>query len=202
LTSRNRTTIRGACVALLGALIFGCSPMPTGPASGGREATGAPSGTGVKQVRVIAPDPPVSVVPGPSQPQPDTLVRVDPVEGADGGRVEVGYVRLDIPEGAFEGEAQVRILIPDKDKMECHLDIFPASKNQFAEPVTLTFDVEDVEDPEELAIWLYDETLQDWVQLRTLYHPERKTLKASLTHFSLYRAAKASWNKASWWESP
>jgi hypothetical protein len=189
---------------VLGVLVFGCSRLPTAPElepGAARSGVATSSGTMV----IVDPTDPGGGPIGPPPTEVDTLVRAEDIDGRDGGEVSVGYVAVDVPEGAYAGTATVKIIIPDEDSLQCHLEIYPAMYNHFVEPVTVTFDVSHVNraamgvgPTETLGVYWLDESRNRWVQIPATLDEPRGKISAELSHFSQYKVAKASWNKASW----
>ena len=194
-------------LVLLGLLAFGCSRLPTAPELSARDLDRAPAGSTLVSQQLEPLEPLLPGIGADDEPvlptlEPDTLVRDENIDGSVGGGVSVGYVQVVVPSGAYTGMAQIRITIPNEDSLMCHLEIFPASKNQFAEPVIVTFDIdggiEQVGPLQTLGVFWFDEEHRRWVQIPAEIAPDRRTISAELSHFSQYKVAKASWNKASW----
>lgn len=194
-------------LVLLGVLAFGCSRLPTAPELSARDVDKVPAGSNLVSQRLEPLEP---LLPGIGADdwsplpilEPDTLVRDADIDGSVGGGVSVGYVHVEVPSGAYSGQAKIRVTIPNHDSLMCHLEIFPAWKNQFAEPVTVTFAIDgviqEVGPLQTLGVFWFDEEHRRWVQIPAEMAPDRRTISAELSHFSLYKVAKASWNKASW----
>lgn len=190
-----RSLVRNAWPVLLAVAVFGCSRLPTAPETPGTgNRTAEPSGLISGLLEPLEPAPII----------PDTLIRWDDVDGGEGGKVRAGHIEVEVPRGAYEGVAEIRITVPNEDSLRCHLEIYPSSKNHFTKPVKVKFDVRNV-DPADLGVgpletlgvyWL-DETTGRWVQIAADYDEGGK-ITAELNHFSQYKVAKASWNKASW----
>lgn len=188
-------------LVLASAITFGCSPLPTAPELSARDVAKAHSESGLIHHDLLEPLDPLL-----PQPQPPTLppipdpdsIRAENIDGDVGGNVKVGYVDVEVPRGAYNGQAEIRITIPDKDSLMCHLEIFPASKNHFDVPVIVTFDLGNVEDTNSLGVFWFNEEVGRWLQIAAQMDPEHRKITAELSHFSQYKVAKASRNKASW----
>lgn len=195
---------RSAAIVLLCAFTFGCSRLPTAPELDTPTVQKGVASSGLNSeilepLDPLLPNGPPSLVPV-LPVEPDTLIRAEDIDGTHGGRVNAGNVVVDVPPGAYHGQAQIKITIPDHDSLMCHLQIFPESMNHFEEPVKVTFDIENfTTDPLHVpGVFWFDEERNIWVQVVAIHDPERKEITADLNHFSQYKVAKASWNKASW----
>lgn len=193
-------------IALLAAVTFGCSRLPTAPPAG--EALRGGAATAGGEILPVDPLPPspIPIEPwDPAFPYPEPLppvevpdsMKVEPVD-ALGGDIKVGPVEVVVPAGAIPGEALVRVVIPDDDHLLCHLDIFPEAMNGFAEPVTVTFDVSRQPKPHKLGVFWLNEERNVWVQIGADLSPDGTRLSARLEHFSVYKVAPANQTKASW----
>ena len=79
-----------------------------------------------------------------------------------------------------------------------HLEITPASKNHFANPVRLQFDLPPNADPRVMVIYWYDETNGAWVTIPTTYDPATRKVWSDLPHFSMYKADCEVQGRAGW----
>ena len=202
---RRISRLKTLWLVLLGVLAFGCSRLPTAPPSESQRSTRSSAGVLVVPIDPVDPGDGGGGPIGPPPAEVDTLVRAEDIDGRDGGEVSIGYVGVEVPEGAYDGRATVKITIPDDDSLKCHLEIFPASYNHFVEPVKVTFDVSHVDraalgvgPTETLGVYWLDEVHNRWVQIPATLDEPRGEISAELAHFSQYKVAKASWNKASW----
>lgn len=201
MSPKNRVT----WIALLCAVTLGCSPLPTAPELPARQATGLAAGSVPQETGGVIKLPGLDTVElEPIDPSiiPDTLELIRAVEGDRGDSLKLGMVDLEVPAGAYDGDAEIRMTVPDSTLLEVQLDIYPASKNHFDEPVKLAFDLSVAHRPSELHVYWLDETLGEWVEVPSDYDPVKKKITAPLSHFSTYKVAKASWAKASWGVAP
>jgi hypothetical protein len=195
------------------ALSAGCATPPTAPELDRvRE---------IAIVRVPATDPAERIVvrlPGDEQPadQPplekpslvDSLPPLSPTPAGDdeareiaglvGDALKAGRFRVDLPPGAFDGIAAVRIAVADTMLLHCRLDIAPLSKNHFLRPVTLRVSLAGVAHPERMGIvWRYGAT-GEWSVAESRFDPGTGVLTTELEHFSEYAVSEVFRNKAGW----
>jgi hypothetical protein len=181
--SRGLSLVAG--LALLGiAWLASCSNPPSGP---GSNAYPNP-----EFVRVAAPR--GSFGSGPSGP----LSGSAQINGNKGGNLKVGRFRVDVPAGAFPGNATITVNVPDQTVLVCDLGITPAGSNNFALPVTLTTDWSgtNVVDPTMLVELWYDESAAVWRMVPgSTVDVARSTISTPLLHFSSYGTAegKSGW---------
>lgn len=127
------------------------------------------------------------------------VFRVLNLVGSLGGSLTNGRWRVDIPAGAVEGSATVTLGVLTSTSPECHLEIQPSSKNQFAVPVRLSASCAGVSSGElsTYVIFWYDPATRRWVEQQSRVDLVAKTVSAELRHFSIYavgpRGSKASW---------
>ena len=116
------------------------------------------------------------------------------VNGARGGSVSNGIWALTIPAGAFSGTAEISISVPELNAYTCDLQITGAA-NSFRIPVRLVANTSSrPEDPSALTIYWYNPQSSTWVDQNAVGDSSRRTVAASLSHFSTYRlGAKAGW---------
>lgn len=118
------------------------------------------------------------------------------IDGAVGGTVQCGRVRVVVPPGAFYGKADVTVYVPDGTTLACDLSISPASANGFAAPVRLEMDASGSTVDGGLLVGYFDPALGKWTRVPASYEEARtRTVRASLWHFSKYGAipGKAGW---------
>jgi len=137
------------------------------------------------------------VVPGPCADGP--LNGYGVVSGDHGGTLSVGRFTIQVPAGAYKGDATIGVSVPDQGVLQCNLSISPASANGFRVPVTLTtsYAGANVVDPNALVEVWFDESSGLWRPvLGTSVDPANKEVVAPLAHFSRYgvvNEGKAGW---------
>ncbi len=118
------------------------------------------------------------------------------IDGAVGGVVQCGRVRVVVPPGAFYGKADVSVYVPDGTTLACDLSISPASANGFAVPVRLELDATGTNVAGGLFTGYFDPALGKWTRVPASWEdPRTHTVHASLWHFSRYGAipGRAGW---------
>jgi len=136
--------------------------------------------------------------PAPNSSDTSTFRRVTTVtgsvNGARGGSVSNGIWALAIPAGAFSGTAEISISVPALNPYTCDLQITGAP-NSFRVPVRLAANASArPEDPSALTIYWYNPQTATWVDQSAAGDASRRTVTASLSHFSTYKlSAKAGW---------
>ena len=171
--------------ALLGATwLAGCSDLPSGPGSNAYQnpkfvSAAAPRGT---------------FGAGPSGPTSGS----QQINGNKGGILSIGRFKVQVPAGAFAGNATLTINVPNQNFLVCELGITPAGANNFALPVTLTtnWSGTNVTNPQTLAELWYDESAGLWrVVPGSVVDVLNGTISTPLSHFSTYGTVegKAGW---------
>jgi len=121
------------------------------------------------------------------------------IQGFEGGELHVGHFRLTVPPGAWVGEGRVSMLVPDRSKLSCQLEVQPASLNQFLVPVTLEarFDDCNVARPDSVLVIWFDPVANRWKQVSTPagVNLTQRSVVTALWHFSRYAVVdgKAGW---------
>jgi hypothetical protein len=128
----------------------------------------------------------------------DGLELVQPVTATTAVTMTVADVTVKVPVGALSGDAEIKVTVPDSTKLECHLEIFPASQNHFAVPVRLEFDVRAAGDPRMMVVYWFDEQARAWVPLTTTMDATTGKVWAELPHFSIYKADCEAQGRAGW----
>lgn len=173
-------------------LAAGCVQLSTAPVSPRPEATA--SGRTAQPDGLLGSV--VSVV--------DALVklvfRTLTIVGEVGGSLSNGRWRVDVPAGAFDGSATVRIGVATVTSTSCQLEISPADKNSFRVPVRLTADCSGVasDQLQSYVIFWFNPATKTWVPVEgSTVDLTRKTVTAPLQHFSNYavgpKGGKAGW---------
>ena len=111
------------------------------------------------------------------------------IKGQDGGTVSAGIFTVVIPPGAFPGQGTVTVSQPDPNQPVAVLSIFPADKNAFLLPVTLTATLPALEvDLLQQSGISEQDSLGAWYPVSSSQSdPQTMTVSASLVHFSTYR---------------
>ncbi|MEO5619057.1 MAG: hypothetical protein ABIS67_14910 [Candidatus Eisenbacteria bacterium] len=202
----------GALAAWLLALVS-CGTAPTAPrmdgggnpAAGSQETSALPGGESHEGLIVAGeePGPNTGTQAAPVENKPrvigtNGLELVQPVTGNRGASLRVAGVTVILPPDAIDGDAEIKITVPDSTKLKCHLEIFPASKNHFSKPVRLEFDVRGARDPRVIVVFWFDETAKAWVPLTTSMDPSTGKIWADLSHFSIYMATIEILGRAGW----
>jgi hypothetical protein len=119
----------------------------------------------------------------------DLLVVSVQMMGKDGGSVENGRWRVDIPAKAFGGNATVVLGVEHLNSPQCQLGIAPGSKNDFKVPVTLTVDCASFPSGklQRCILYWYDPVTAMWCPVPgSSVDLMAKTVSAPLSHFSKY----------------
>ena len=122
-----------------------------------------------------------------------TVTRID---GAKGGVAKCGRFSVVVPPGAWRGEADVVIRVPDGSRLACDLDISPQSLNGFSRPVQLRMDAVGAITSGGLVIGWWDPEQKRWVRVPgSVQDLLTLQLSAPLWHFSKYGGfdGKAGW---------
>lgn len=201
--------ILGAALAAWLVALLGCGTAPTAPqlnSSGGVPAMEGKAGAGhdgligdlLEPLEPLAGEllQPIKAVP--RLIGEEGLELLQPVVGSTGGTIEVADVTVKVPPDAFQGSAEIKVTVPDSTKLECHLEIYPASKNNFANPVRLEFDVKDGRDVRVMVVYWLDEATGAWVPLTSTIDRETGKVWAELPHFSIYKADSEVQGRAGW----
>ena len=202
--ARHRTAILAA-LALAG--VLGCSTLPTAPRHYADAASPAQSGVGSSPAGLTNPETlgasltDVSPIgKDTTYSSGDTIVVQRMVKGDDGGKVKSGVFDVDLPPGAYFGDAMVSILVDRTSPMKCELHITPALANGFSKPVTLTVDCSRRPHLARLGIVWFNEVTRSWEEVDGCSVDTRTGLvSAPLQHFSTYavteviREGKAGW---------
>jgi hypothetical protein len=180
-TTRRTQLLIGTALAALAAT--GCSKLPTQPIV-------ETPGSGASPAMMVA-----------SQAKPGFLVQPPPAPGTGsratvrilgkvGGSATNGVFTVVIPPGTFTGQATITVTQPDNTVPLVQLDIQPASKNHFKQPVTLVAQFQNV-DASRIAVSTVSELdtkTGSWSLVAgSTTDPTAGTVRASLAHFSTYR---------------
>ena len=121
------------------------------------------------------------------------------IDGSKGGSLTVGRFTVNVPKGAYIGNATVSIQAPDPTTLRCELGISGTrSILGFLKPVTLQTDCRgavDV-DPSNLQVIWFNEAQSLWVLVpNTILDLKLTRLLTPLWHFSQYGVVdgKAGW---------
>lgn len=177
-------------IGLAAMLAAGCSQLPTEPVVDVTGAAPAGSERPASPAAARSPVPPVVTTPT------SATLRVN---GNKGGSVSVGQFTVDVPRGAFAGYATITVSQPDPGDPRVDLDIWPASKNAFAVPVTLIARLSRVTEAQVAGSQMHelDRGSGGWVAVSGQSVDARaKTVRAPLLHFSSYRVevpSRAGW---------
>lgn len=181
---------------LLGLMVVnlvGCGAMPTAPNSAQTEAAQTVS-------RSAEPAGLLSGVVGVVNSLVGLVVRTLNLVGSLGGSVTNGRWCVVMPAGAVDGNATIALGVANTSSPDCRLEIWPADKNRFSVPATLTVDCRNVSNTElaNYAIYWADPVARQWVELSgSKVDLSNKTVSVSILHFSEYsvgpRGGKAGW---------
>jgi hypothetical protein len=128
------------------------------------------------------------------------IVRTLNLVGSLGGTLTNGRWKVVIPAGAVDGSAQVGLGVLTSISPSCQLEIYPADKNRFKVPVTLTIDCRSVplSELKTYTIFWYNPTTRIWEPVAgSKVDLVNKTVSAPLSHFSKYAAGPVG-GKAGW----
>lgn len=185
---QNRHRSRLLLVFALAALIVGCAQLPSQPRVEPASSTANVTAPASDLLGLVG-----GIVKG--------LISITTnVVGEIGGVLTNGRWRVEIPAGAIDGNAVVRVGVAEPGSPECELEITPVSKNHFRVPVTLTIDCRNVSDSElrNYVIYWSDPVAKRWVEVPgSKVDLAHKTVSAPLSHFSTYsvgpKGGKAGW---------
>lgn len=125
------------------------------------------------------------------------VVRVLNLVGSLGGSLTNGRWTVELPAGAVEGDATVTLAVASATSSECHLEIYPSSKNNFAVPARLTVTCPGVSNSQlsNYVIFWYNPGTRRWVEVEgSQVDLATRMVSAPLQHFSKYKVgSKASW---------
>jgi hypothetical protein len=195
-----------AAVLLLAQL--GCGGLPTAPILE-RSTRPAPDPIANSSGRTPQPPPapgglteeiglPLPIEVGPVVVEESEIDKTVNVNGGTGGRIDVGTVGVQVPRNAFQGQALIKLTVPDPSRLECWLEISPASKNHFDVPVQLQFDASSVPDVRVMTVYWYDEEWREWVPIVCDVNKDTKKITADLPHFSHYKVDSEVQGRAGW----
>ena len=122
------------------------------------------------------------------------VVMMGDVDGDKGGVVDGGWFRVEVPEGAFDGWATIKVKQPDPTLLMCELEISPSSANQFKVPVRLIAKVPDHRAADDEMLW-HDEAAGVWRRIASTSAAGNTEIVAPLSHFSSYGVIKG---RAGW----
>ena len=190
-----------ACCAVIAVVVLmvGCSQLPTAPSgrdhvdffaaerSAGRGAQQQGPGTGGSDSVVT------------STPLDSVLVS-QAVDGQNSCTMQAGRFMLDIPRGAIDGPATIKMATTTGGgRIDLH--IVPEDRNQFAVPVILSLDLTHVSPAAraDIGIFWIDPVSGDWVLVEgSTLDPRTHILSAPLSHFSSYVVGCKHVSKAGW----
>lgn len=130
----------------------------------------------------------------PGLPMPSRVTTT--VNGTTGGVAQCGRIRVVVPPGAYYGNANITIYVPDGTTLACDLSISPPSANGFNVPVRLEMDAAGTSEPGTLLVGYFDPELGKWTRVPTsVDNPNTRMVSASLYHFSKYGCipGRAGW---------
>jgi hypothetical protein len=200
MSSRRTPRVQPAAALIVTLMLatLGCAPLPLEPdfatiAGTGRGApAAATTGPGdlSSTTPTILPEDPIGVI--------DPIVSTRIVAGAEGATLTAAGISLELPPGAFDGSAEIKVIIPDSTKLHCYLEISGSVPNHFDVPVLLTFDCRNVTDIDHQGVFWFNPATGRWVQIAGDIDRVRKTVTTPLSHFSEYKCEPAKQSKASW----
>lgn len=171
--SKNRNYwLAGATLMLVGAmLVTGCSRSPIGDLSTSSEPVVLQrSANGIATASLVG-----------------ELYTDAVISAADGGRLVLLDVVLDVPPGAVPNDTLFSISIPDLSKF---YNDFGASGLVFEKPVTVTMSYRDADlsgvDASSIRIGYLNEQTGLWEDMRCTVDPVNMQVTAQLNHFSAY----------------
>ena len=126
------------------------------------------------------------------------------IDGKYGGRVRCGRFVLLVPPGAWGGNGDVTMTMPDSTIMLVDLGIYPEKLNAFAIPVRLCLVTDGlVVSVDDLSMYWWDPAASDWKAQtcdkdlsdnpELTYNEYSKGMVIDLSHFSRYSGGKAGW---------
>jgi hypothetical protein len=128
------------------------------------------------------------------------VFRVLDVVGSLGGSLSNGRWTVNVPAGAFDGTATVRLGVQSLLSPTCQLEISPADKNHFTVPVQLTASCPGVSSDvlRNYVILWYNPDTAAWTPVAgSTVDLVNHTVSAPLQHFSNYAVGPAD-GKAGW----
>lgn len=117
------------------------------------------------------------------------------IDGAAGGTISNGMVRIDVPGGAFNGTAMIGFVMTDPAAMQADIHITPDSLNRFAKPVRLRFLCHGKSGGAATGVFWYEPTKAQWYGLTSsAYDSTSDEVSVDVRHFSRYGAGgRAGW---------
>lgn len=128
------------------------------------------------------------------------IVRTLNLVGSIGGSLSNGRWRVVVPPRAVDGSATIALGVSTSTSAQCALEIWPADKNHFNVPATLTANCQNVPSDQlrGYVINWYDPATKRWVPVPgSKVDLTSKTVSAPLLHFSQYSAGPPG-TKAGW----
>jgi len=120
-----------------------------------------------------------------------TLARSVAIDGAVGGVIAVGRIRVTFPAGAFSGVRTITVVDASAAFVDCHL--YPEGLT-FSVPVSLELDLAGTAaDALDATVFWYDPETATWVDIDGDYVEGGHTVVTRLAHFSSYRGNRAGW---------
>jgi hypothetical protein len=186
---RARKLVSVVALAGIAALaLIGCGQLPTAPH--GAEPASATKSIARPAVAPVTIRSTVDDVLG-------LIVQTLDLTGSLGGSLANGRWSVSIPAGAVDGDVVVRLGVSSPTSSDCQLEMWPADKNHFLVPATLTVDCRGISRLllANYVIFWHDPATGRWVPV-----PGSKvdlvagTVSAPLQHFSQYAVGtKAGW---------
>ena len=129
------------------------------------------------------------------------IYRTAEIDGARGGALSAGRFTLEVPAGAFDGQAEVGISVPGRDATWCELQIFPGASRGFSVPFTLKARVDDatVDVLPNLAVLTLNEHTGEWTPVpgtEVVWSAEK--IEAPLSHFSIFMVGDPELGRSIW----
>jgi hypothetical protein len=117
------------------------------------------------------------------------------IDGAAGGTISNGVVRIDVPGGAFNGIATIGFAMSDPNTMQAEIHITPDSLNHFAKPVRLRFLCQGKSAGAATGVFWFEPTKAQWYGLTSsVYDSTGDDVSVNVRHFSRYGAGgRAGW---------
>ena len=115
------------------------------------------------------------------------------IDGRLGGVIVVGRWKLIVPAGAYAGAGMITLTIPDPSIDKCELEIFPASLNNFKEPVDLRYLCITRGEARTRNMQWWDPAAGAWKVIPSWPESSDNSRCAELKHFSTYKSSKAGW---------
>lgn len=118
--------------------------------------------------------------------------------GPDGGQLNAGATKLVVPKDALSEDTLISMEVASDDESYVNF-VFAPHGTVFAVPAEIQLSwatLKDIEDPNELILYYYDEESEDWVEeTEAVFNENEKKATLYINHFSEYYFTRRSLKK-------